>query len=397
MEQPLLAEGGTSRSIHWRPRILFALLLSYFVLFGVVIGVQGVLWADIVRTLNLSKGAFGMAQLISPLISVVLLLMGGQLSHSFGKKWLALVSLTVLSLSVATLAWSANLAGLLLALVFAGIGNGLLETAMNGATLDWEQATGRNAMNTMHAGFSGGAVAGAFGAGLLLGGGWNYSQILLMLMALCVLAILITLPVRYSPQDLTTTAPSSGAILHLFTGNTVLITLTMLCLLGVVGESVANLWSVIYLRELGAEATLGGMAFALFNGAMFIGRLLNTPLLNRWGARVSLCVSGVGLISSMLLLLIPGSVTLAITAFMLMGLGVAGVVPTVLSVAAQRVPGNSGAVAGGIMAGAYVCFIVSPPVIGWAAELLSFRAAWLAVGLSGLLIVWLARGLHTQR
>jgi hypothetical protein len=47
--------------------------------------------------------------------------------------------------------------------------------------------------------------------------------------------------------------------------------------------------------ELGAHAFVGGAAFALFNGAMFAGRLLKTQLVNHQGARASLLVSGAGM------------------------------------------------------------------------------------------------------
>jgi len=72
---------------------------------------------------------------------------------------------------------------------------------------------------------------------------------------------------------------------------------------------------------------------------------------------------------------------------------VAGVIPTVLSAAARMAPASSGAVAGAIMATAYIGFIVSPPLVGVLAELLSLRLALLSVGVGGLVVLWLARGL----
>ena len=50
-------------------------------LFGAIIGAQGVLWAELVSALRLSKSLFGAVQLVSPLFSVVLLLAGGQLAQ----------------------------------------------------------------------------------------------------------------------------------------------------------------------------------------------------------------------------------------------------------------------------------------------------------------------------
>ena len=395
MEQPLVGErAGGVRG--WRPAVTFGLLLGYFGLFGTIIGAQGVLWAEIVPALRLSEGVFGSAQLVSPLIAVGILLLGGQFCAWIGKKRLAVLGLLLLAGSVLVLASAGNVWGLVGALLVAGAGNGMLETAMNAATLDWEQATRRNVMNVMHAGFSGGAVVGAFSAGALLESSWTYSQVLVALAGLCGLVLLATLPVRYPPIEAQADdVEVPVAALRLILSRPALGALALLSLLGIVGESVAFTWSVIYLRTLGADVFVGGAAFALFNGSMFVGRLANAPLVARLGPRISLFASGIGLVGATLLLLTPGPLLLAIVAFVVLGLAVAGVVPTVLSAAARLMPHNNGAIVGGMMAAAYAGFIVCPPLIGWLAEIASLRAALLTVGLSGLGILWLTRGIRS--
>jgi hypothetical protein len=134
--------------------MVLVLLAVYFSLFGVLIGAQGVLWAELVGALQLSKSTFGAVQLASPLLSVLLLLAGGQLAGWVGKKGLALCSMALLAGSNLALAGAGGLLGLAGALLLAGAGNALLEMSMNGTTLDWEHATGRSVMNLMHAGFA---------------------------------------------------------------------------------------------------------------------------------------------------------------------------------------------------------------------------------------------------
>jgi fucose permease len=157
---------------------------------------------------------------------------------------------------------------------------------------------------------------------------------------------------------------------------------------------VANLWSVIFLRERGAGAVAGGATFALTNATMFAGRLANATLVARFGALASLRLSGAGLVLATTLLLLPGGVPGAVAGFALLGLAIAGVIPTVLSAGARRLPGQSGAVAGGLMAACYVAFIVAPPLVGALAERFSLPAALLVLGLGGLGILALARGLR---
>lgn len=375
----------------WRPWPAFALLLSYLGFFGLMIGIQGVLWADLIAALGLSKSVFGAVQLAAPLVSVALLLLGAQLSHWFGKKSLALVALATLALANAGLAAAGGLLALVGALLLAGMGNALLEMAANSATLDWERATGRSVMNLMHAGFSAGAVVGAMVAGLLLGQGWPYPSVLLLLAGVGLLLLLVSLAVRFPPIEAGEQADVGPlATLRMVLGAPAIMVLAIVCVLGVVGESIANLWSVLYLYDLGAGAVVGGAVFALFNVTMFLGRIGNSWLVARAGARSSLIASGVGLALSGALLLLPG-VSAAMLAFALMGLSVAGVVPTVLSAAARLAPGRSAAVTGGIMAMAYLGFIVCPPLTGLVADLASLQVALLLIGLVGIATVALAR------
>src|SRR5687768_15892249 len=84
MEQPLSAKRALGAPADWRPAVVFWLLVSYFGCFGAIVGGQGVLWADVIEALRLSKTSFGFAQLIAPLISVGLLLFGGQLAAWIG-------------------------------------------------------------------------------------------------------------------------------------------------------------------------------------------------------------------------------------------------------------------------------------------------------------------------
>jgi hypothetical protein len=57
---------------------------------------------------------------------------------------------------------------------------------------------------------------------------------------------------------------------------------------------------------------------------------------------------------------VPAQLAPAIGAFVVMGLAVAGVVPTVLVAAGRVLPGDSGAVAGGMMAAGHAGFIALP-------------------------------------
>ncbi len=379
----------------WRPRPALAVLTANFALLGITIGTQGVVWADVMTRLGLTSGVFGTAQLLAPLVSIALLLSGGRLALWAGSRRLAVASLAGLALGCLALGWSTSLAGLLGALVLFGIGNGLFEIAMNGAALDWEHAQQRHVLNGLHAAFSGGAVVGAVAAGALLGLGWSYAQVLTLVAAVAGLLTLVTLSTRFPPTEPhPDQSDDLGATVRLLVSHRVLIALALIAMLGSVGESVANLWSVILLRERGADAVLGGATFALLNGAMMLGRLSNAPLVARWGPRASLTVSGLGLVLTTVLLLAPGGLGLAVLGFVLLGAAVAGFVPTVLTAGARLAPGQSGALSGAMLAAVYASFVVAPPLVGWLAELFSLQTAVALLGLCGVAVLALVRSVR---
>ena len=72
-----MANSSTSPTLattnDWRPALTRLLLLLHFLIFGVVVGVKGVVWAEVLRVLSIGEGLFGSAQLLPSLVSMVIL------------------------------------------------------------------------------------------------------------------------------------------------------------------------------------------------------------------------------------------------------------------------------------------------------------------------------------
>jgi len=387
-----MSERSLAVGADWRPGGVFALLMSAFTLFGMTVSVPGVMWEEIISSLGLSMGMFGTIQLISPLIAIALLLFGGQLAARAGKKRLGVASLSLLTLSMIALALMTSPWGLAGALAINGLAIGFYDTAVNGGTIDWEMATGRKALNLMHAAFGGGLVVGAVLTGFLRHHGWTPSAILLLVSLVGGGTVTALLPFRFPPAinheaDLGDVA---GTIRLMF-GRRDMLILTMIAMLASFGEQVALIWSVIYLKQREADLTIGSGTFALVGGAIMIGRLANAALVRWLGLVASLLISGTMLLLAGTLLVVPASTPAAVIGFGFLGLGVAGVIPTALAIAARLAPGRSGAVAGGMLAALYFSFMISPPLIGWLAEVITLRRSLATVALCGLGIIVLAR------
>ncbi|HMQ31169.1 MAG TPA: MFS transporter [Chloroflexaceae bacterium] len=360
------------RSGAWRLR---ALLAAQFALLGLVIGAQSVLWSDIKLGLGLGDGVFGTAMMLTPLVGFVTLLAGGPWRR-LGQRPLALAGLLAIAGSVLLLATARTLWPFLAARVLAGLGFALLEGAVNRAALGWERSTGRQLVGLIYAMFSGGMVTGALAAGALVARGLGYGAALALLVPALLLVAAATAVTAY-PQERSGATPGAAVAPGGLRDGRFLL-LACLALLAVAGEAVADLWGVIYLRTLGADALAGSVVFALFNGAMILGRLANGPLIARWGARAALRCAwvGTGLAAALLGL---GGPLLSAAAFTLIGLAVAGVIPTLLSLARAGRAADGDAMVNRIVATTYLGFVVVPPVVGWLAELWGLQPALLLV------------------
>lgn len=380
---------GSSRE-NWRPELTLGLILGHFALFGIVAGVKGVVWAELLEALDIGKGPFGTAQIASSLISTIVVVLYARLVTRTGTRPIALAGLALMGVAILWLAWAGSFVTLLLILGILGAGSGLLDGAMIQGSVDWERAARRARMNLIHSGFSVGAVVGALVAGVGLALGASYNAVLAGLAVSCLAVFAVTVPLRYPPAGESITEKRGGDWRNVLSAPEVR-ALIAIILFSIVVESVAFIWAVIYLRdELGASAFVGGASFALFNGMMFAGRIANTPFVARYGSRVSLLVSGIGIGLGGIVLIAASTVPLAVAALALIGLGVAGIFPTVMSAAAERLPDRSGALTTVVMTVTYLAFMLTPPAVGWIAELSSLRAAMLLVALSGAGILWLA-------
>jgi len=375
----------------WRANTVLALLVADFALLGVTIGVQGVLWALLTKSLHISKSAFGATQLVVPITSIVLLLLGGRLSTVFGKKRLSILSLVFLAMASLMLGVAWSIWTFVTALFLFGLSLGLFETAMNGTALDWELATRRQLLNLVHGCFSGGLVLGALGSGVMLGAGWRPFNVLAINATLAALIIGATLEVRYPYPTRHDGSDASDSTVRLLTSSGELRRLSWLSALGGAGESVIFLWSVFYLRERGAAVLIGGIAFALLSGSMALGRFVNIATLGRFGPKISFQLSGIGLFCSSILLLLSRRIAVDVAALSLMSASVAGVLPTALGAAALHAREQTGALAGGMLAANYVGFMLMSPMVGLVADISSLTIAFGIVGLSGLSMWRLAR------
>jgi MFS family permease len=316
--------------------------------------------------LGIGAGELGLALLGAPLGLLLAQPVAGALAARRGSRplvaaaplYMAGVVLPALAVDAPTLA---------LAVLTVGAANGILDIAMNAQGLAVERAAGRTTFNSLHAGFSFGALAGAGCAAVAAAAGVEPLPHLAGAAAVGAVAAYVAshylLPAEADAEP--------GAPLFARPSRR-LAALGAVAFSALLAEGAVFDWSGIYMDdEAGSSEGLAPAALGVFSGCMAIGRLAADPVVTRRGAPA---VAGAGALlaaAGLGLALALATPPAAITGFALMGAGLSAVFPLAL-----RAAGSAGSTdLAAVSTVGYAGFLAGPPLIGLLAEASSLRAA----------------------
>ena len=146
-------------------------------------------------------------------------------------------------------------------------------------------------------------------------------------------------------------------------------------------------WSGIYFKDVVmAPHELVILGYTSFMITMALGRFIADRLVLRFGRKHLLQVSGIlissGLLISVLLpYLIPSTL-----AFMLVGLGVSSIVPSVYSAAGRHSTIAPGIALATVSSVSYLGFLMGPPLIGYISAAAGLRYSFAVIGIFGFFI-----------
>lgn len=234
-----------------------------------------------------------------------------------------------------------------------GAALGSLDVAMNIHGVEVERASGGPMMSGFHALFSIGGFAGAALMTLLLS--WHLGP---APSTLCCAAIMLVLILLAWPRLLTGAQGNTGPLFVMPRGIVLLI--AGLAAASFLVEGSLLEWSALLITSTGLlAAAKGGVGYMLFAIAMTAGRLTGDAVTARIGDRATLFWSGIVAVAGFLVLLTASVAALALTGFLLIGLGASNIVPVLfrragsqtimppaLAVSAMTTAGYAGSLAG---------------------------------------------------
>lgn len=178
----------------------------------------------------------------------------------------------------------------------------------------------------------------------------------------------------------------------------VLAALVLIATAGTLVEDAGSSWAALYLSDsLSASVTLAASGYIALVGAQFIGRSIGDRLVDRFGQRTVARTGGLVVVAGMGLALAVPTVPGTVLGFAAAGFGVATLVPAAMHEADELPglkPGSGLAIVSWLMR---LGFLLSPPVVGLVADSASLRAGLLVVPLAGLLVLLSAGVLQSRR
>jgi len=357
-------------------------VFGYFLILGVATATWSARLPAIKADLHLSDAGLGLALFAVPAGAVLTLPVSGRIADRFGAvrvTRIAGVATPAALILIGLGPQTGSLAVLVAALACYGAMAGLLDVSMNACGATLEIAYGRPILSSLHAGYS---IAGLAGAGI---GGLSAALGLGPLPTFAATAVALITggllagprmhippapPPAGTPEDAPRRSPGQLSM--------VIWVLGLLALCGQLGEGSAGDWSAVYLHaDLGTSAAVAAVGLAAFSVTMAAGRVAGDRLAARFGSvrlvRGSGLVAGLGLAAGLLI----GTPVAAVAGFALLGVGLAGIFPQIVSSAVRQDPSRAGRNIGRIAAVAYSGLLAGPVAIGAVASGVGLRDALL--------------------
>lgn len=324
---------------------------------------------------GLSAGELGLALAAPAVGSTLAMPMAARVVHRLGGRSAVRLLMLLWCAGLLLPALTRDLRSLIVALALFGVTSGMADVAINGEGVVIEKRVGRSVMSSLHGAWSTGTlvagVAGTLAARAALDARVHF------LAAAAVLAVLIlVLSRRLLPER-----PAAGAQAPPRFALPPRVTL-WLCLVGfcaVFAEGAAGNWAAVYLTSITeASDSVAAAAYTSFSVAIALTRTLGDGIVRRIGPVSTVRLGGLVATGGAVLVAVSRGPLPAAVGFVLLGIGVAVVLPLVFA-AVGRVSADPSHAIAGVATATYSSNLVAPAVVGGVAGLFSLPASFVLV------------------
>jgi len=338
---------------------------------------------DIKTALHLNDGLFGTILFALPVGIFLMMPISGKLVTRFSSRNVLLFALPGYTICLSNVGLVQNGWQLAIALFIFGVFGNMCNIAINTQGVLTERIYERPIMSSFHGGWSlagfTGALIGLLMINLKLTVYWHFVTVVLIVWVIA----WFSFPFLVKTSAAQRQAEPKRKLFN--KPDQALFQLGIIAFCSMASEGIMFDWSGIYFKDIvKAPSSLVILGYTSFMIMMATGRFLADYLIARIGRKLLMQICGV-LISTGLFtaVFLPYLVSCTI-AFMVVGLGVSSIVPSVYSAAGRHTVIPPGIAIATVSSVGFLGFLMGPPLIGHISEAFGLRYSFALIGIFGI-------------
>lgn len=370
-----------------KPRIKVRIAVSIFFFIS---GFTFSSWASRIPTLqdtlHLNEAQLGTVLFALPMGLILTLPFTGMLLGRVSSRFVMLAGAILYALILPALGLVTQTWQLVLILFFFGSSRNFLNISINAQSVGVQALYEKSVINSFHGVWSIAGFAGAALGSLMIS--WHVSP-LIHFSIVAVLSLVLTFFAFGDAVAGDVKSDTKKPLLAL--PDKPLVKLGLITFASMACEGTMYDWSGIYFQKVINVAPANiGLGYVAYMCAMAAGRFAGDFMVNRYGAKKMLQVSG-SLVSTGLLIAVffPYFIT-GMIGYLITGFGISCVTPLVFSLTSKNTKLAAGQAIAAVSVVGYIGFLLGPPLIGYIAHAANLRWAFALVALFGLSITFLA-------
>ncbi|WP_418542796.1 MFS transporter [Parabacteroides goldsteinii] len=379
-----------------KEHIRFA-VLSFFLAQGLCFSSWASRIPDIKEIFTVNDALYwGIVLFMIPVGKFVAIPLAGYLVSKLGSRIMVQISIMGYALSLFAIGTALNIYMLGMFLFCFGVFWNLCDISLNTQGIGIERLYGRTIMASFHGGWSLAACLGALIGFIMIVSDvtpfWHFTLIAALILLLTMVSS------RYLQDDVSTAEAvedKSEKWQYIKRPEMLLIKLGLVGLFALVVESAMFDWSGVYFESVLQVPKSLQIGFLVFMVMMTVGRFLANYAYRIWGKQRMLQLSGafifIGFFTSALLGSTVDSMALKVIVnsfgFMLVGLGISSMVPTIYSLVGAKSKTPVGIALTILSSISFIGSLVAPLLIGAISQAFNMEYAYMVVGLLGLCIL----------
>jgi MFS family permease len=368
---------GTPISLKTR-RII---LSGYFFLTGICFASWASRIPDIKMQLGLSDGAFGGLLFFLPIGSFLGIPISGSLTAKHGSKRMVSIAALIYPIALISLGLANNITLLAICLFFFGMAGNLFNVSVNTQAAALSKLYDKSITSTFHGFWS---LAG-FAGGLM--GGFFVANAISPLQQFVTVAVLGWIFLFFSRAYLLQDEKSTQSVSKMWNKpSPLLFQFGLVALSNMICEGMMFDWSGVYFQQVvKVSEEWRTTGYICFMACMTTGRMFADALINYWGPRKQLMLSGLIVTLGLIIAVSYPNIVVSSIGFMLVGFGVSSVIPTIYgTVGRNAAPGMASIDLASVSSIGFFGFLIGPPIIGFLSQAIGLRWAFLSISLLGL-------------